>query len=418
MQTPTWNGMNAAPSSNARVHIALLSDGVSPYVMGGIQRHTRMLAIHLARAGAHISLFHTTKTATDRAAAAALSDFPADARRSIRSYLVEYPQAGRLPGHYIGDSRRYSERLLARYRSEGLSADFVYAQGLTGLAFTEARQTNPGSLPPIAINQHGYEMFQHAADFRTHLQHLILRRPFARLARDADWVFTFPARIRKIFSERCGVPSERIIEMPNAIDSSWIVEGRAVPKDRRRFVFVGRHERRKGVPELLRAISQIEGDGQEFHFIGPIPEAVRLKRVDVLYHGPISDTQEIIRVLDHCDVLVCPSFAEGMPTVVLEAMARGLAIIATDVGATSEWVDAANGILLPSPDVAALRDAICRLRDMPALDLQELQLSSLAKSRRYTWHNVAQNTIAAISGCIGISPSPPAPTETHDGHRQ
>jgi glycosyltransferase involved in cell wall biosynthesis len=394
-----------------QIHVALLSDGVAPWVIGGIQRHTRMLAIHLARAGALVSLFHTVHDQAARAAATSLADFPVDVSTNIRSFLVDYPRPGRLPGHYLSDSWRYSEQLLSRYRDSDVTADFIYAQGLTGLAFTRARKSDSRGAPMVGVNQHGYEMFQHAADIKTALQHRMLRGTFARLAREADYVFTFPGRIRQIVSERCGVPNERIIEIPNAIDNAWIVEGRAVPKNRRRFIFVGRHERRKGVPELLRAISQVEGDGQEFHFIGPIPEAVRLKRVDVLYHGPISDTQEIARVLDRCDVLVCPSYAEGMPTVVLEAMARGLAIIATDVGATSEWVDAANGILLPSPDVAALRDAIYRLREMPALNLQALQLSSLAKSRRYTWHDVAQATIAAISSRIGILPSLPPPAE-------
>ena len=44
--------------------------------------------------------------------------------------------------------------------------------------------------------------------------------------------------------------------------------------------------------------------------------------------------------------MVCPSYSEGMPNVILEAMARGLAIIATDVGAIAEMVDSTNGILM------------------------------------------------------------------------
>ena len=51
-------------------------------------------------------------------------------------------------------------------------------------------------------------------------------------------------------------------------------------------------------------------------------------------------------IFDSCDVLICPSYSEGMPNVILEAMARGLAIIATDVGAISEMVDSTNGILM------------------------------------------------------------------------
>jgi glycosyltransferase involved in cell wall biosynthesis len=380
------------------MRVALLSDGVSPYVMGGIQRHTRMLAIHLVRAGAQVSLFHTTKGDQEfEVKAKSLADFPKDVLAGIHNLVVEYPQPGYLPGHYIGDSHRYSERLLSRYRREQIAADFIYAQGLTGLAFANARRASPDSLPPIGVNQHGYEMFQYAADLKTHLQHLMLRGTFARLARRADFVFSFPARIREIIEKQCRVPADRIIEIPNAIDESWIVENRSMPATVRRFVFIGRHERRKGVPELSKAIKTLPEHGWEFHFVGPIPEELRIRHANVIYHGAMSDTGALQRLLDMCDILVCPSFAEGMPTVVLEAMARGLAIIATDVGATAEWVDQTNGVLLPLPCRSDLPDALAAFLSMPAAQLHRLQLASLTKARDYTWHNVANAVLQAVS---------------------
>jgi glycosyltransferase involved in cell wall biosynthesis len=386
-----------------RPRIALLSDGVSPWVIGGIQRHSRMLAIHLAREGADVDLFHTTHTAATRAEAESLSDFPPDVRAAIRSHVVGYPQPGRLPGHYIDDSRRYSENLLRRYRAERIDADFVYAQGLTGLAFTQTKRRQPDSLPPVGINQHGYEMFQRAADWKTYLQHLVLRPSFARLAREADVVFAFPGRIDEIVRHRLGVSTDRIVTIPNAVDESWIVNEKAPSSGIRRFVFLGRHERRKGVPELLGAISSLDRRDFEFHFIGPIPEESRLRRPHVVYHGAIVCSEAIQRLLDDCDVLVCPSFAEGMPTVVLEGMARGLAIIATDVGATREWVDAANGVLLPSPDSLALAQAMDRLLSISRAEIGALQQASLVRARACTWPRVAAMTLQAIRRIVGKS---------------
>ena len=49
---------------------------------------------------------------------------------------------------------------------------------------------------------------------------------------------------------------------------------------------------------------------------------------------------------DSCDILLCPSYSEGMPNVILEAMSRGLAIIATNVGAIRLLVSEDNGVLL------------------------------------------------------------------------
>ena len=385
--------------SSAPLHVALLADGVYPYQLGGIQRHTRMLALHFAKAGVQVTLLHSADTPEHRARAEALDDFPAEARAKIRSLVVVPPKAGRYPGHYLHDCQRYSRGLLDRYREENVGADFVYAQGLTGIAFGAARR-GANDLPPVGVNQHGYEMFQKAANLRAWLEQFVLRGQVVALDRSADVVFTFPRKIRAIVERRCKVPSERLVEVPNAIDGSWIVATRPAPTAKRSFLFIGRHERRKGVPELLEAIAPLHAPGVEFHFVGPIPEQLQMKRDDVVYHGTITDTATLQEILDSGDVLLCPSFAEGMPTVVLEAMARGLAVIATDVGATAEWVDADNGILLPRADVGALRTAIERFIAMPVADLHRLELTSIAKARECTWDLVTAKTIAAIQARI------------------
>ena len=389
---------SSAPSERP-LHVALLADGVYPYRLGGIQRHTRMLALHFAKAGVQVTLLHSADTPELRARAEALDDFPAEARSKIKSLVVVPPKAGRYPGHYLHDCQRYSRVLLNRYREENVGADFVYAQGLTGIAFGAARR-GATDLPPVGVNQHGYEMFQKAANLRAWLEQFVLRGQVVALDRSADVVFTFPRKIRAIVERRCKVPSERLVEVPNAIDGSWIVAHRPAPTAKRRFLFIGRHERRKGVPELLEAIAPLRASGVEFHFVGPIPEQLRLKRDDVVYHGTVTDTATLQGILDSSDVLLCPSFAEGMPTVVLEAMARGLAVIATDVGATAEWVGADNGVLLPFPDVGALRTAIERCIAMPVSELHRLQAASIAKARECTWDLVTAKTIAAIQARI------------------
>ena len=55
-----------------------------------------------------------------------------------------------------------------------------------------------------------------------------------------------------------------------------------------------------------------------------------------------------------------PSLSEGMPTVILEAMARGKAVIATDVGAVSELVSEENGVLIQAGSVEELSNALTR----------------------------------------------------------
>jgi len=80
-----------------------------------------------------------------------------------------------------------------------------------------------------------------------------------------------------------------------------------------------------------------------------------------------------------------------MPTVILEAMACGCAIIATDVGAVSELVDESNGWLLPAPRPALIRDAIQKASALSDPSLQEMKSASRRRvQERFTWEIVAR----------------------------
>ena len=101
---------------------------------------------------------------------------------------------------------------------------------------------------------------------------------------------------------------------------------------------------RRGLEELAAE----RGVADRVHFLG--------------YRG------DAAQVIDQLDVLVLPSWIEGLPLVVLEAMAHGKAVIATPVGGTAELVaDGETGLLVPARDAAALAAALARLARDPAL---------------------------------------------------
>jgi glycosyltransferase involved in cell wall biosynthesis len=99
----------------------------------------------------------------------------------------------------------------------------------------------------------------------------------------------------------------------------------------------------------------------------------------VVYHGVVRDRQALKEKIDACDVLLLPSLSEGMPTVILEAMARGLDVIASDVGAVRELVEKP----LPPGDMKAFADAIVQKRRLVA---------SMKTLDRYAWSGIAQKT--------------------------
>ncbi|MFZ1666304.1 MAG: glycosyltransferase family 4 protein, partial [Flavobacteriales bacterium] len=96
------------------------------------------------------------------------------------------------------------------------------------------------------------------------------------------------------------------------------------------------------------------------------------------------------------DVLVCPSYSEGMPTVIMEAMASGLAILATDVGAVNQQVEG-NGWLLPSPEVGSIQSALEQAVRISAADLTAMKEKSLDRaSSRFTWGKVIKRKMELL----------------------
>ena len=381
------------------MRVAFITDGLHPYVMGGMQRHSSMLVQHLATQGVELVVFHTAHSESMIAAAKALDGRTEEVKAKVEHVFVEYPQLGRLPGHYIRDSYQYSKRLLSAYISRSDDFDFIYAQGLTGRAFLEAKQGG-GQLPPIGVNCHGYEMFQRAASLRNKLEHLLLRRTFTRLTQQADYVFSFSGKIREIVEVQLGVSHARIIQAPNAIDATWLRSSPSPSSGKRRFIFLGRYERRKGIEELHAVLNDWTGPEIEFVFIGPIPKEKQLDLPWVQYRGSVSDQDALKAELDQGDVLVCPSYSEGMPTVILEAMARGLAIVATDVGATCELVDDGDGMLISSLSIGTLRDALQVMVALSDQDLEAMKAESLSRVSKYTWEQVSEDTLKSIEGVV------------------
>jgi glycosyltransferase involved in cell wall biosynthesis len=89
-----------------------------------------------------------------------------------------------------------------------------------------------------------------------------------------------------------------------------------------------------------------------------------------------------------CDVLTLPSWSEGYPNVVVEAIACGRPVVATAVGGTGEIVDSGSGILVPPRDAQALTDALGEAlrRDWDA--------AAMAAAAGRSWDDVAADTYA------------------------
>jgi glycosyltransferase involved in cell wall biosynthesis len=142
------------------------------------------------------------------------------------------------------------------------------------------------------------------------------------------------------------------------------------------FVFVGHLSSRKGVPELLKALSRpalrsrpwratLAGGGPVDHFRRLTRDFSIADRVN--FPGWIDEAQIAALYLD-ADVVVLPSHAEGLAMSVLEGLAHGLAVVTTPVGAHSEVVQSeVSGLFVPPGNVDALTAALVRVIDDASL---------------------------------------------------
>lgn len=371
--------------------IALLTDGIFPDVMGGMQKHSYFLAKFLSRSGVEVDLYYTSP---DASLETIQNRFTEDEKKLIQFYRVDFPKSIRLPGHYIRSSWKYSQQLYQLFLKLD-APDLVYAQGLTGWAFADAIKRGK-LITPLLTNLHGLEMFQPALNTRTKLEQSLLRGPARFIIQHSDYTYSLGGRLTEILEKF--VPENRIIVQSIGLDASWLGNEISAPEKKNhstRFVFVGRNEARKGLQYLFEAAGSFDDHKTHIDFVGPIPPREQISSPMFTYHGAISDEDQLKKILDNSDVLLCPSLAEGMPTVILEAMARGLAVIASDVGAVAELVSSKTGWLIEPGNVGELASAMNAACVDSSLEQKKSAAQQLIRSR-YTWESVVKDTIAGF----------------------
>lgn len=385
--------------NHSNMRIAIISDGIHPYVIGGMQRHTYYLCKYLSLAGVKVTLYHYNQSQLN---IHELEVFTKEEQENIESIVLEFPNSDRLPGHYIRDSYRYSKAVFELIKDRLNQFDFIYSKGFSAWKLIEEKNKGNIFCPPIAVKFHGYEMFQKQANFRSLLESLILKKPVKWINNHADYVFSYGSKITDII-EMLGVSRNKIIEIPAGIEKNWIFEQIKEKHRIKRFVFLGRYERRKGIEELnqvLKELNKLEIPF-EFHFIGPFENNKRISAENIIYHGSITDNTKLKAILDASDCLVCPSWSEGMPNVILEAMSRSCAIIASNVGAVSIEVDSSNGILIQAGSLEQLKNAIIQFVNLDDVSIYNMQKASLEKIKnKFEYSIIIEKVITQIKNHI------------------
>jgi glycosyltransferase involved in cell wall biosynthesis len=218
------------------------------------------------------------------------------------------------------------------------------------------------------------------------------RRILGPFLRRAAAVIALSDQQASFLVSRYGVHRDRITVIPNGVNPSFyrplasidqpIAKGR-MP----RLLFVGRLDAQKNVPRLVDAMTHVStevelvivGDGELRDEIARRIDRLGLTRVRLV--GPARGG-ELVRWYRWADAFVLPSDKEGMPLVLLEAMAAGLAIVATDAPGTREVVQGVGLLTQPNPE--SLGAAIERVAADPDL-LSNLSARSATRGIEFHW---------------------------------
>lgn len=371
--------------------VVLLTNGIFPFSIGGMQKHSYFLAKYFSKNRVFVEVyFPKVKEKKNEVE----NVFEKEELRFITFKEVELPDVKRFPGHYIYTWYKISKSM---YKSIDFSSECkIYAQGFTSW-YTLIKRPYCNQL---VANLHGLEMYQHTINFKNSLEQLLLRIPANLIVKKSNKQISLGGKLTQILYKH-KAKKNSVCEIPNGIDKSWIADENIISNFNEtnrqiKFVFVGRYERRKGIEEFNNVISStIENLNYSVNFVGPIPEEKQLKYTNINYIGAVKVESKIRDILIDSDILVCPSYSEGMPTVILEAMACGCAIIATDVGATSMLVDHKNGWIIDNKNIEKnLKKSIYDAMNMTSKELNIKKNNSISKVKdNFTWDKVIEKTL-------------------------
>lgn len=221
---------------------------------------------------------------------------------------------------------------------------------------------------------------------------------FSYLVRVCDKCVFLSSALRDILIEK-GYPRESayvLYNYHNIQDYGKVIGERLNRRigEKMRFLFMGSFDRRKGIVDLLDALGTMDEELYYLDICGSynsndkelkllIDQFCLTHALSVTNHGYVEGEKKNDLLLK-ADVCILPSYSEGLPVILLEAMAASCAIIATDVGAITEIItDGKNGIIIDPGDIGALRNAILSMINNKN-QLRTMQENNCEMAKKFT----------------------------------
>lgn len=231
------------------------------------------------------------------------------------------------------------------------------------------------------------------------LDRLVFRRLSRKIWKNAQATIANSEGLRQL--AQVSAPHQAIEVIHNGVDTTFFRPKQQKQKSSvLRLISTGRLIKRKGFHFLIQALKGL--DNVELRLLGGGNQQNELRALakttgaKVFFEGKKS-RGEVARQLQQADLFVLPSLNEGMSNSILEAMASGLPVIATDVGGSSELIRG-NGVVVPKASAKALHEAIRFYLENPAQITHQATLSR-KRAETFSWQRVAAQYLAVYEKC-------------------
>ena len=175
------------------------------------------------------------------------------------------------------------------------------------------------------------------------------------------------------------------------------------------ILFVGRIEKNKGVFDLIKAISLLRNKKKIILFlIGELREKDNLQKYikmyslegKVIYLGTVPH-KKVAEFMNNSDLFVLPSYNEGVPNVILEAMSCGKPVISTNVGGIPEVIShGINGLLIEPRNIEQLADSILKVLCDKSLARKMGERARLTVCNKFSWEQNAKKNLELYNNLL------------------
>lgn len=198
----------------------------------------------------------------------------------------------------------------------------------------------------------------------------------------------------------------KAVIIPNAIDAERILtERKPVAESPLTCIFVGRFEKRKGIYDFLALAEQLQGEEIHFLVVGFDPLQLQKPLKNVTIVGKVSN-EKLFDYYDKSHVFLMPSYSEAFGITILEAMARGLVILASDIPGMREKIEAErNGYLFPPGDIEKIKERLLYLKNNPK-EISRMSRNNLEDVQRFTVERQAKQYLEVYRNVLSHDQNP------------